>query len=122
MITVPGLFALGEANFSDHGANRLGASALMQFADGYFVIPYTIGGYFADNKPDDLDTNHPAFDETMKNSKDMFEKLLSINGSKPVDYFHTELGKIMWEYVGMARNEEGLNKAIEAIPKLRKEF
>ena len=123
MTTVPGLFALGEANFSDHGANRLGASALMQgLADGYFVIPYTIGGFFADHRPDDLDTSHPAFDEAMKDSRDMFEKLLAVKGTKPVDHFHRELGKIMWEYVGMARNEEGLKKAITEIPKLREEF
>ncbi len=123
MTTIPGLFALGEANFSDHGANRLGASALMQgLADGYFVIPYTIGGFFAENRPDELDTIHPAFDEAMKSSRDIFEKLLAVRGTKPVDHFHRELGKIMWEYVGMGRSEEGLKKAIEVIPKLREEF
>lgn len=123
MTTVPGLFALGEANFSDHGANRLGASALMQgLADGYFVIPYTIGGFFAENTPDSVDENHPAFEEALKESKSVFEKLLAVKGSTPVDNFHRELGKIMWEYVGMGRDEEGLKKAIEEIPKLRKKF
>ena len=123
MTTVPGLFALGEANFSDHGANRLGASALMQgLADGYFVIPYTIGGFFAENTPDGLDESHPAFEEAIKESKSVFEKLLEVKGSTPVDNFHRELGKIMWEYVGMGRDEEGLKKAIEEIPKLRKKF
>ena len=123
MTTVPGLFALGEANFSDHGANRLGASALMQgLADGYFVIPYTIGGFFAENTPDGVDENHPAFEEALKESKSVFEKLLAVKGSTPVDNFHRELGKIMWEYVGMGRDEEGLKKAIEEIPKLRKKF
>ena len=123
MTTIPGLFALGEANFSDHGANRLGASALMQgLADGYFVIPYTIGGFFAENKPDAIDTTHPAFDEALKSSKDIFEKLLAVKGSTPVDFFHRELGKIMWEYVGMGRSKEGLSKAIEEIPKLKERF
>jgi succinate dehydrogenase / fumarate reductase flavoprotein subunit len=123
MTTVPGLFALGEANFSDHGANRLGASALMQgLADGYFVIPYTIGGFFAENRPDGLDENHPAFDEALNESKGVFEKLLSVNGNTPVDHFHRELGKIMWEYVGMGRDADGLKKAIEEIPKLREKF
>ena len=123
MTTVPGLFALGEANFSDHGANRLGASALMQgLADGYFVIPYTIGGFFAENKPDEINEDHPAFEESLKASKDVFEKLLAVKGNTPVDHFHRELGKIMWEYVGMGRNEEGLKKAIQEIPLLREKF
>ncbi|MCB9061647.1 MAG: fumarate reductase/succinate dehydrogenase flavoprotein subunit [Halobacteriovoraceae bacterium] len=123
MSTIPGLFVLGEANFSDHGANRLGASALMQgLADGYFVIPYTLGGYLAKNTPDKLTTDHEEFNKVLKESKDKFEKLLSIKGPETVDYFHKELGKIMWEYVGMARNETGLKKAIDQIGALRADF
>ena len=123
MTTVPGLFALGEANFSDHGANRLGASALMQgLADGYFVIPSTLGSFCAENNPDGLTTDHPEFDKLVNENKERLEKLLAIKGKKPVDHFHKELGKIMWEYVGMGRNEEGLTKALELIPKLREEF
>ena len=123
MTTVPGLFALGEANFSDHGANRLGASALMQgLADGYFVIPSTLGSFCAENNPDGLTTDHPEFDKLVNENKERLEKLLAIKGKKPVDHFHKELGKIMWEYVGMGRSEEGLTKALELIPKLREEF
>ena len=123
MTTVPGLFALGEANFSDHGANRLGASALMQgLADGYFVIPSTLGSFCAENNPDGLTTDHPEFDKLINENKERLEKLLAIKGKKPVDHFHKELGKIMWEYVGMGRSEEGLTKALELIPKLREEF
>jgi len=100
MTTVPGLYALGEANFSDHGANRLGASALMQgLADGYFVAPYTVGSYLAGEiftKP--IDLNHPAFEEAEKNVNDTISKLLSVQGTKSVDDFHKELGKIMWDY------------------------
>ncbi|RAI91984.1 fumarate reductase/succinate dehydrogenase flavoprotein subunit [Algoriphagus yeomjeoni] len=121
--TVPGLYSLGEANFSDHGANRLGASALMQgLADGYFVIPYTIGDYLAQIGPAPVDANHPAFAEAEKGVKDAIQKLLSINGSKTVDYFHKKLGHIMWEYCGMARNAEGLTKAKGMIQDLKKEF
>ncbi|RLA61977.1 MAG: fumarate reductase/succinate dehydrogenase flavoprotein subunit [Epsilonproteobacteria bacterium] len=117
-----GLFVLGEANFSDHGANRLGASALMQgLADGYFVIPYTIGRHFAEGVSK-VDTNHPAFDEAEKTSKEKLDKLLNIQGTKTVDYFHKKLGQVMWDNVGMARNEQGLRKAIEEIPKIREEF
>ncbi len=125
MTTVPGCFALGEANFSDHGANRLGASALMQgLADGYFVIPYTLGNYFVEEKMmgKKVDTTHPEFDKALTASKERFSKLLSINGTRSVDTFHRELGHIMWEYVGMARTEEGLKKAIAAIKNLRSEF
>lgn len=123
MTTVPGLFALGEANFSDHGANRLGASALMQgLADGYFVIPYTLGGYFASNKFEKVSTDHAAFKEAEKNINEQVKKLLSINGKKSVDDFHRELGKIMWDKVGMSRNENGLKEAIEKIKTLREEF
>ncbi len=123
MSNIEGLFVLGEANFSDHGANRLGASALMQgLADGYFVIPYTIGGYFASNKFDKVDTNHPAFQECEKNSNDLFQRLLSVKGTKPADYFHRKLGQVMWDHVGMSRNEAGLKKAIEEIKEIRAEF
>lgn len=125
MTTVPGTFALGEANFSDHGANRLGASALMQgLADGYFVAPYTVGNYFASEglMTDKVDDSHPEFDKCMKESKDRFNKLLNIKGSKSVDSYHKKLGLIMWEYVGMSRNEEGLKKAISEIQELRKDF
>lgn len=124
MTSVPGLYALGEANFSDHGANRLGASALMQgLADGYFVIPYTIGNYLAEeiSKPK-IDTQHPAFEETEKQVKDRINHFMQLQGSKTVDYFHKILGKIMWDECGMARSEEGLKKAISDIRALRDEF
>jgi succinate dehydrogenase / fumarate reductase flavoprotein subunit len=124
MTTVPGLYALGEANFSDHGANRLGASALMQgLADGYFVIPYTIGAYLANEiKTKPIDTNHEAFVNAENKVKDTLTKLLSIKGTKSVDYFHKALGKIMWEKCGMARNAAGLTQAIQEIQQLRAEF
>ena len=123
MTTVPGLFALGECNFSDHGANRLGASALMQgLADGYFVIPYTLGGYLASNKFEKVNTDSDEFKTSEKAVKDKIEKLLSIKGSKTVDDFHKALGKILWEYVGMSRNAKGLETAVQEIKKLRKEF
>jgi succinate dehydrogenase / fumarate reductase flavoprotein subunit len=124
MTTVEGLYALGEANFSDHGANRLGASALMQgLGDGYFVIPYTMGNYLADDirtKP--IPTDHPAFVEAEKTVKSTIDKLMSIKGSKSVDHFHKKLGKIMWDKCGMARNEKDLKEAIEEIKVLRAEF
>jgi succinate dehydrogenase / fumarate reductase flavoprotein subunit len=121
--TVPGLYALGEANFSDHGANRLGASALMQgLADGYFVIPYTIGDYLAQIGPAKVDTNHEAFAKTEAEVKDRINKLLSINGKKTVDQFHKELGKIMWDYCGMSRTADGLKHAKKMIQELRAEF
>ena len=124
MTSVKGLYALGEANFSDHGANRLGASALMQgLADGYFVIPYTIGNYLADEiatKP--IPTDHPAFIEAEQQAADRINKLISINGTKTVESFHKRLGKIMWDQCGMARSEKGLTKAIEEIRQLKKEF
>ncbi|MCK9268991.1 MAG: fumarate reductase/succinate dehydrogenase flavoprotein subunit [Bacteroidales bacterium] len=122
--TIPGLFAAGEANFSDHGANRLGASALMQgLSDGYFVLPYTIQNYLADqiNVPF-ISTDQPAFDTAEKDVKEQLQKLLAIKGNKTVDTFHRKLGHIMWDHVGMARNKEGLQKAIEMIRKLRDEF
>lgn len=123
MTTVPGLFALGEANFSDHGANRLGASALMQgLADGYFVIPYTIGNYLAEVTPGDVDTTHKAFDEAEQSITAEIEKVLNIKGSKTILDFHRQLGKIMWDKVGMSRDEQGLKEAIEEISALRKEF
>jgi len=124
--TVPGLFVLGEANFSDHGANRLGASALMQgLADGYFVIPYTIGNYLArlmSGGKMALDDESAAFDDAERDVRGRVDKLLSIRGSKTVDHFHRELGKLMWENCGMARNRAGLEHAIAEIPKLRAEF
>jgi succinate dehydrogenase / fumarate reductase flavoprotein subunit len=123
MSNLPGLFVLGEANFSDHGANRLGASALMQgLADGYFVVPYTIGNYFASEKFPKLDTNHAEFLAAEKSSTEKFQKLLAINGKRTVDDFHKRLGKVMWEYVGMGRNAPGLNKAIAEIKVIREEF
>jgi succinate dehydrogenase / fumarate reductase flavoprotein subunit len=124
MTTIPGLYAIGEANFSDHGANRLGASALMQgLADGYFVLPYTIGDYLAKKiQAPKVSTDTPAFDEAEKAVKAKIEKLLSIKGSQTVDDLHKRLGHIMWEYVGMARTKDGLEKAIVEIQKLRKEF
>ena len=122
--TIPGLYAIGEANFSDHGGNRLGASALMQgLADGYFILPYTIGDYLAGKILDPkIDTNHPAFAEAEKAITERINKLFNVKGKRSVDSFHKELGHIMWEYVGMARNEEGLKKAISEIRKIRKEY
>ncbi|MCE1203444.1 MAG: fumarate reductase/succinate dehydrogenase flavoprotein subunit [Holophagaceae bacterium] len=122
--TIPGLFVAGEANFSDHGANRLGASALMQgLADGYFVLPATVSNYLAGLKPGVRPAaDHPEVTGTVTAVKDRIQKLLSIKGTKSPTHFHRELGKIMWEYCGMARNEAGLKKALELIPKLREEF
>lgn len=123
MSNVPGLFVLGEANFSDHGANRLGASALMQgLADGYFIIPYTIGDYFASTSLEKVSEEHEAFKEAKEEAKKRYEKLLSIKGNKTVREFHRELGDIMWNKVGMSRNEQGLKEAIEEIKKLREDF
>lgn len=123
MTTVPGLYALGEANFSDHGANRLGASALMQgLADGYFVIPYTLGDYLAQIGPAPVDANHPEFAKATAEVKERIEKLLSIKGNKTVDHFHKRLGLIMWNECGMARTGEGLRKAKAEIKALKKEF
>ncbi|HLW57710.1 MAG TPA: fumarate reductase/succinate dehydrogenase flavoprotein subunit [Bacteriovoracaceae bacterium] len=123
MSTIPGLHVLGEANFSDHGANRLGASALMQgLADGYFVIPYTLGHYFASNKLEKVTTDHQAFADAEAAVKLQTEQLLNIKGSRTVDDFHKALGHIMWEKVGMGRNEKGLKEAIQEIRKLREEY
>ena len=123
MSNVPGLFVLGEANFSDHGANRLGASALMQgLADGYFVIPYTMGNYLAGDKPTLVKTDHPEFEKVAKEVKDLTNKLLSIKGKRTVDDLHKQLGRIMWDNVGMGRNEAGLKKTIEQIRQVKDEF
>ena len=123
MSNLPGLFVLGEANFSDHGANRLGASALMQgLADGYFILPYTIGNYFATNKVPKPSTSHAEFKKVEIAVEALTKKFLSINGSRTVTSFHRELGKIMWEDCGMARSEKTLKDALNKIPKLREEF
>jgi succinate dehydrogenase / fumarate reductase, flavoprotein subunit len=123
MSNIPGLFVIGEANFSDHGANRLGASALMQgLADGYFVLPYTIGGYLTGTPKTTVDTGHIAFDETHKDVTARIEKLLAIQGKRTVDDFHRQLGLIMWDYCGMSRNNAGLEKARGMIRDLRAEF
>lgn len=124
MTTIPGLYALGEANFSDHGANRLGASALMQgLADGYFVIPYTIGNYLADEiRTAAISTDHEAFKQTEKEVNERINKLMSIKGTESVESFHKRLGKIMWDKCGMARNAQGLTQAIAEIQQLKKEF
>ncbi len=124
MTTIPGLYALGEANFSDHGANRLGASALMQgLADGYFVIPYTIGNYLADEiGTGAIATDHAAFVQAEQNVQSRMEKILNIKGAETVESFHKRLGKIMWDKCGMARNEKGLKEAIAEIQQLKKEF
>ncbi|MCZ2075943.1 MAG: fumarate reductase/succinate dehydrogenase flavoprotein subunit [Bryobacterales bacterium] len=123
MSTIPGLYVIGEANFSDHGANRLGASALMQgLADGYFVLPYTIGDYLAGTKLDKTGTDHPAFQEAEANVRCITDRLLKVNGTRTVDSFHRELGKLLWEYCGMSRTAEGLKYALGKIPELREQF
>ena len=124
MTSVPGLYALGEANFSDHGANRLGASALMQgLADGYFVIPYTVGDYLAGLLGQDpVPTDDPVFAAAEQAVSDDVARWLSVNGTRSVDHYHRELGKIVWEHCGMGRNRAGLEKAISEIPALREEF
>jgi len=123
MSTVPGLHVAGEANYSDHGANRLGASALMQgLADGYFVIPYTISNYLASNRLDPVDASHPAFREAEVAVAARTRRLLAIDGKRTVDSFHRELGKVMWNDCGMARNEAGLQRALAKIPEIRAEF
>ena len=123
MSTIPGLHVIGEANFSDHGANRLGASALMQgLADGYFVIPMTIGNYLARVPAADLDEEHPAFVDALASVRERTRKLLAVNGTRSVDSFHRELGQIMWDKCGMARTAEGLSQALEQIPLLREQF
>jgi len=124
MTTIPGCYAAGEANFSDHGANRLGASALMQgLADGYFVLPYTIGDYLAsDIRTGAISTELPEFNEALNTVKSRLEAFINNKGSKSVDYFHKKLGKVMWDKVGMARNEKGLKEAIQEIREIREEF
>jgi len=121
--TVPGLYVLGEANFSDHGANRLGASALMQgLADGYFVVPYTVGDYLSGQPAGSITTDHAAFGETLKTAQDHIDKILAVSGSRTVDSIHRELGNIMWEYCGMSRNSAGLKEARGKIAELRDVF
>jgi succinate dehydrogenase / fumarate reductase, flavoprotein subunit len=124
MTTIPGLYCLGEANFSDHGANRLGASALMQgLADGYFVLPYTIGNYLSEEiRTKEIPTDHPAFEKAEQSVSDRMSLLINIRGTRTVDHFHKQLGKIMWEKCGMARNAGGLKEAISEIQQLKKEF
>ena len=123
MSNIPGLHVIGEANFSDHGANRLGASALMQgLSDGYFVLPYTIGDYMGGTEIEPATTDHDAFKEAEASAKGMFDKLLNVNGKKTVKEFHKELGEILWNNVGMARNATGLKEALEKIPQLREDF
>ncbi|HHY84781.1 MAG TPA: fumarate reductase/succinate dehydrogenase flavoprotein subunit, partial [Verrucomicrobia bacterium] len=123
MSTIPGLFVIGEANFSDHGANRLGASALMQgLADGYFILPYTIGHYFASSKQFRPPTDHPEFRKSEEEIRAMTNRLLSVRGKRTVTSLHRELGKLLWEKCGMARNEAGLREALRRIPELRDEF
>lgn len=124
MTTIPGCYAAGEANFSDHGANRLGASALMQgLADGYFVLPYTIADYLADDiRTGKISTDLPEFEQAENEVRESIERLMNIKGTKSVDYFHRRLGKIIWNKVGMARNEEGLKQAISEVQSLRDEF
>ena len=121
--TIPGLFVAGEANFSDHGANRLGASALMQgLADGYFVIPYTIANFLAGVKPGGMDTNHAAFRDTEAAAKAKNDRLLAIKGKRSVDSFHRQLGLLCWDKCGMGRNQAGLDEALAEIPAIREEF
>jgi succinate dehydrogenase / fumarate reductase, flavoprotein subunit len=123
MSTIPGLHVIGEANFSDHGANRLGASALMQgLADGYFVVPLTLGDYFGSNKLEPVTTDNAEVRSTEAAVRERTERLLAVKGTRTVASIHRELGKIMWEYCGMARDAAGLNKALELIPELREEF
>jgi succinate dehydrogenase / fumarate reductase flavoprotein subunit len=123
MSTIPGLYVIGEANFSDHGANRLGASALMQgLGDGYFVLPNTIGDYLASSKLEKVDTSHAAVKEAEAGVAAITKRLLDAKGKRSVDSFHRELGKLLWEYCGMARNAEGLKKALATIPGLREQY
>jgi succinate dehydrogenase / fumarate reductase flavoprotein subunit len=123
MSTIPGLHVIGEANFSDHGANRLGASALMQgLADGYFILPYTIGHYLASTPQTRVGSDHPEFKKTEAEARSRIDRLLAVKGKRSVDAFHRELGRIMWEHCGMARNRAGLEAALQKIPALREEF
>ena len=123
MSTIPGLFVAGEANFSDHGANRLGASALMQgLADGYFILPYTLPNYIASSSLEKVDTSHPAFAAAKEEVNQRVSKMVNIRGKRTVDSIHKELGKMMWKNCGMARSAEGLRSNLEKIPELREEF
>ncbi len=124
MTTIPGLYAIGEANFSDHGANRLGASALMQgLADGYFVLPYTIGDYLSDDiQTGKIPTDSPEFEAVEKSVRERLEYFINNEGTHSVDYFHKKLGKVMWDKVGMSRNEKGLKEAIAEIKAIREDF
>jgi succinate dehydrogenase / fumarate reductase flavoprotein subunit len=123
MSNVPGLYVIGEANFSDHGANRLGASALMQgLADGYFILPNTIGDYLASNKFEKVDASNPAAREAESSVQTITRKLLDTKGTRSVDSYHRELGKIMWEHCGMARTASGLKEALALIPPLREQY
>lgn len=123
MSNVPGLFVIGEANFSDHGANRLGASALMQgLADGYFVLPMTIGNYLANLPRTPVPADHAAFRDAERDVAEKTDRLLAVNGSKTVDEFHIELGRLLWENCGMERNEAGLKEALAKIPEIRERF
>ena len=123
MTTVPGLFAIGEANFSDHGANRLGASALMQgLADGYFILPYTIGDYMANTKLDKVDASNASVRDAEANVNRVTNRMLEIRGKRTVSSFHRELGKLMWDDCGMARTEASLKRALKRVPELREEF
>jgi succinate dehydrogenase / fumarate reductase flavoprotein subunit len=123
MSTIPGLFVIGEANFSDHGANRLGASALMQgLSDGYFILPYTVGDYIAKSTLEKIDARHPEFARAEAGVADMTKRLLSINGHHTVDDLHRRLGKIVWDYCGMSRNARGLESALGQIRELREQY
>src|SRR5262249_20133016 len=123
MSNIPGLFVMGEANFSDHGANRLGASALMQgLADGYFVIPFSVAGWCATSKHAKIDTNHPAVKAAEADAHNRLKKLISIKGRRTVDSFHKELGHMMWEKCGMGRTDAGLRELLKQIPALKEEF
>ena len=123
MSSIPGLFVIGEANFSDHGANRLGASALMQgLADGYFVLPYTIGNYLAQVTFEDNDPQQTPFTDIVKQVNDKTQRLLNVNGTRSVDDFHRELGQLMWTHCGMSRNATGLREVMKAVPELRERF
>src|SRR4051812_24895233 len=123
MSNLPGLFVLGEANFSDHGANRLGASALMQgLADGYFIIPYTLGNYFGSTKQQKVATDHAEFKRAEAGAQERTNKLLSIKGRRTPIEFHRELGRVMWDLCGMARTEQSLKQALQKIPEIREEF
>jgi len=124
MSNLPGLYVVGEANFSDHGANRLGASALMQgLADGYFILPYTIGDYLAGRSPEARPpADHPAFRRAENQAREKIRRLIAVNGTRTADSFHRELGHLMWEHCGMSRNARGLNVLLERIPALREEF